>query len=165
MASCPSGEAKKPAMGHLRQDRRDHNSMTTDSRGKRHGYAHRHARQGSCASAVCFSWFNNKTQVRRIRAVACRQTGAHSRARREIRSEAVPAVGNLSVATAARAPSRLQENDHRFTRKTTRISTPARPPRIVWVSSMLFVVQQQKPDPPNSRRSVSSTRSTFACYP
>ena len=41
---------------------RDHNSMTTDSRGKRHGYAHRHARQGSCA-ALCWGLNENAGQL------------------------------------------------------------------------------------------------------
>ena len=85
-----------------------------------------------------------KNQVRRIHAVACRQPGANSRAIREIRGEAVPAVGDLSGATAVRGSARAQQHDHRFTRKTTRISPPARTPRIVRVSSMLFVVEQQK---------------------
>ncbi len=46
--------------------------------------------------------FNNKTQVRRIRAVASRQPGADSRAIREIRGEAVPGGSDLSVATTIR---------------------------------------------------------------
>ena len=73
--------------------------------------------------------FNNKTQIRRIRAVACRQRGADSRPIREIRGEAVPGGSDLSVATAVRVEGPI-DRVHYATPDVVEMHDRTRIPRI-----------------------------------